>query len=93
MIYQNQLKVSEYFWFDPVNPDDWAGFRLSGGNYEALLLENEHFVSQQLGLALVRWQGIYKGVDVGLPQLAIYCYSLKKRKLNVLNEQNNELNR
>lgn len=63
MIYQNQLKVSEYFWFDPFNPDDWAGFRLSGGNYEALLLENEHFVSQQLGLALVRWQGIYKGVE------------------------------
>jgi Uma2 family endonuclease len=63
LLYQNQLKVAEYFWFDPFNPDDWAGFRLSGNRYEALLLENNHFVSQQLGLTLVRWQGIYKGVE------------------------------
>ena len=63
MIYQNQLKVAEYFWFDTFNPDDWAGFRLNGEKYEALLPENEHFVSQPLGLTLVHWQGIYKGVE------------------------------
>lgn len=63
LIYQNQLKVAEYFWFDPFNPDDWAGFRLSGNRYEALSLEEGHFVSQQLGLTLVRWQGVYKGVE------------------------------
>jgi Uma2 family endonuclease len=25
-IYQNQLKAAEYYWFDPSNPEDWAGF-------------------------------------------------------------------
>lgn len=63
LIYQNQLKVAEYFWFDPFNPDDFAGFRISDNCYEALPLESDHFVSQQLGLTLIRWQGVYKGVE------------------------------
>lgn len=33
-IYQNQLRVPEYFWFDPFNPEDWAGFALQNGVYE-----------------------------------------------------------
>ncbi len=62
LIYQNQLKVAEYFWFDPFNPDDCAGFRLSGNRYETIPLENNHLISQQLGLTLIRWLGIYQGV-------------------------------
>jgi Uma2 family endonuclease len=62
-IYQNQLKVAEYFWFDPFNPKDWKGFRLNGGVYEELSLQNEHFMSQQLGLTLVLWRGVYKNID------------------------------
>ena len=27
-VYQNQLKVAEYFWFDPFHPDDFQGFKL-----------------------------------------------------------------
>jgi Uma2 family endonuclease len=62
--YQNQLKVAEYFWFDPFNPDDWAGFSLHSSNYEALVLDDqERFVSQALGLTLVRWSGFYAGVE------------------------------
>ena len=63
LIYQNQLKVAEYFWFDPFNPEDCAGFRLNGNRYETIPLENNRFFSQQLGLALIRWSGAYRGVE------------------------------
>jgi hypothetical protein len=63
-IYQDRLRVPEYFWYDPFNPEDWAGFILRDGNYEPLSLETgERFFSQRLGLTLVRWQGEYKGVE------------------------------
>jgi Uma2 family endonuclease len=63
-IYQNQLKVAEYFWLDPFNPEDCAGFRLHGNRYEAIPLENNsRFLSQQLGLVLMRWSGTYRGVE------------------------------
>lgn len=63
-LYQNQLKVAEYFWYDPHNPDDWAGFRLNGGTYSALVLDDkQRFISQELGLALVRWSGVYHHVE------------------------------
>lgn len=58
-IYQNQLRVPEYFWFDPFDPEELAGFALRNGIYEALTPDMQgRFVSQQLGLVLVRWQGI-----------------------------------
>jgi Uma2 family endonuclease len=63
-IYQNQLKVDEYFWFDPFNPDDWAGFELHGGVYEPIVPdERDRLICRRLGLALVRWHGIYAGVE------------------------------
>ena len=64
LIYQNQLRVSEYFWFDPFKPDDWAGFFLQKGVYQPLIPDEQNqLVSQSLGLALQRWQGSYKGID------------------------------
>ena len=63
-VYQDQLKVSEYFWFDPFNPEDWAGFGLRPGGYEALVPDEQlRLVSQCLGLALVRWHGVHEAVD------------------------------
>jgi Uma2 family endonuclease len=63
-VYQNQLKVSEYFWFDPFNPEDWAGFNLHAGVYQALVPdEQSRLISQCLGLALVRWHGVYEDVE------------------------------
>jgi Uma2 family endonuclease len=63
-IYQNQMHVPEYFWFDPFNPEDWAGFQLRGGCYQELYPNSQgQLVSQMLDLALVRWQGSYKGVE------------------------------
>ena len=63
-IYQNQLRVPEYFWFDPFNPEDWQGFFLQYGGYQPIPLnERGQRVSQALGLALVRWQGCYRGIE------------------------------
>jgi Uma2 family endonuclease len=63
-IYQNQVRVPEYFWYDPFNPEDWAGFSMVNGVYQPLTLdEGGKFISQQLGLALLCWQGVYKDVE------------------------------
>ncbi|AFZ44294.1 protein of unknown function DUF820 [Halothece sp. PCC 7418] len=63
-IYQNQLRVPEYFWYDPFNPEDWAGFYLKGGEYEPLERDrNNRYISHELGLALVQWFGTYKDVE------------------------------
>jgi Uma2 family endonuclease len=62
--YQDQLKVPEYFWFDPFNPDDWAGFGLHQGVYVPMPPdERGRLLSQRLKLALVRWHGSYEGVE------------------------------
>ncbi|WP_414623235.1 Uma2 family endonuclease [Calothrix sp. CCY 0018] len=64
LIYQNQMRVPEYFWFDPFNADDWAGFSLQHGVYQTIAENAQNqLVSQSLGLALTRWQGVYKGVE------------------------------
>jgi Uma2 family endonuclease len=64
LTYQDQLKVAEYFWFDPFNPDDWAGFGLQQGVYAPLLPDEQgRLLSRRLDLALVRWQGVYEGVE------------------------------
>jgi Uma2 family endonuclease len=64
LIYQNQMRVPEYFWFDPFNSNDLAGFSLQNRGYQPLMEDFQgKLVSQTLGLALVRWQGIYKGIN------------------------------
>jgi len=64
LIYQNQLRVPEYFWFDPFNPDDCAGFFLQHGVYQPIMPNAQNqLVSQSLSLALQRWQGTYEGVE------------------------------
>jgi len=62
-VYQNQLKVGEYFWFDPFNPDDFQGFELSRGVYKALPFLNDGLISEQLGLKLIRWYGLYRNIE------------------------------
>ncbi|MGI0480351.1 Uma2 family endonuclease [Geminocystis sp. CENA526] len=63
-IYQNKMRVPEYFWYDPFTPDDWAGFSLVKGVYQPLKLDEfDRYISEQLQLALVRWQGVYRGID------------------------------
>jgi Uma2 family endonuclease len=63
-IYQDRVRVPEYYWYDPFDPEDWAGFTLHNGVYQPLSVDSEgRFISQQLGLALVRWSGFYKDVE------------------------------
>jgi Uma2 family endonuclease len=62
-VYQNQLKVAEYFLFDPFNPDDFLGFGLSRGVYKELPFLNDGFISKKLGLKLIRWRGLYKNIE------------------------------
>ncbi|NEP68126.1 MULTISPECIES: Uma2 family endonuclease [Moorena] len=63
-IYQNQMRVPEYFWFDPFNPDDWAGFHLQNRVYQPIEPNQQNqLVSEALGLSLVRWHGDYNGIE------------------------------
>ncbi|MEH2032381.1 MAG: Uma2 family endonuclease [Nostoc sp.] len=64
LIYQNQMRVPEYFWYDPFNPDDLAGFSNEKGVYQPIATNAQNqLVSQSLGLALQLWQGNYKGIN------------------------------
>ncbi|MGB3614765.1 MAG: Uma2 family endonuclease [Elainellaceae cyanobacterium] len=62
-IYATQLHVPEYFWFDPYNPDDWAGFRLQGSAYVPIAPEDSRFEVQSLELCLMQWYGTFKGIE------------------------------
>jgi Uma2 family endonuclease len=63
LIYQNQLRVPEYFWFDPFDAEDWAGFALRNKVYEPLSRDAQgRLISDCLGLALVQWTGSYRGI-------------------------------
>lgn len=58
------MRVPEYFWYDPFNPEDWAGFAIEQRIYQPLVAnERNQLVSESLGLALQRWQGHYKGIE------------------------------
>jgi Uma2 family endonuclease len=64
LVYQDQMRVPEYFWYDPFDPTDWRGFRLVGGVYQDMELDvADRYISEKLGLALVRWSGDYNGVE------------------------------
>ena len=62
-VYQNQLKVPEYYWFDPYNPNDFQGFRLKNKIYTELPFKDNSFTSQSLGLKLTRWYGVYQNIE------------------------------
>jgi Uma2 family endonuclease len=64
LVYQDQMRVPEYFWYDPFDPADWRGFRLVGGVYQDMELDvDNRYISEKLGLALVRWSGDYNDVE------------------------------
>ena len=61
-IYQNDLCVPEYIWYDPLT-SDWAGFGLQQGKYVPLPIDNQgRLICPRLGLALVRWWGTYQDI-------------------------------
>jgi Uma2 family endonuclease len=63
-IYQDRLRVAEYFWFDPWNPEDFAGFALTDGRYRPLTPDEPGRIpSPLLNLSLRWWDGEYGGVE------------------------------
>ena len=62
-VYQDRLKASEYYWFDPWNTSDWKGFQLQSGQYFEIPINEGQMISPVLNLALIRWEGSYCGVD------------------------------
>jgi Uma2 family endonuclease len=64
LVYQCQMRVPEYFWFDPFNSSDLAGFSWQYQTYQPIHPNSQgQLISQVLGLALVKWQGDYKGIN------------------------------
>jgi Uma2 family endonuclease len=62
-IYQNKMRVPEYFWYEPYL-DDWAGFRLKGGVYQPIQPDPQgQMFCEELGLLLQRWEGVYQGIE------------------------------
>ncbi len=60
LIYQDRLRVPEYFWFDPFS-GECAGFTLRAGVYVPIARDaQERLFSQQLDLVVVQWEGIYQ---------------------------------
>jgi Uma2 family endonuclease len=64
-LYARQVHVPEYYWYDPFNPEDFAGFALNGGGgYRPLVADAQgRLFSSALQLCLGRWSGVYKGVE------------------------------
>jgi Uma2 family endonuclease len=62
LIYQNQWRTQEYFYFDPFT-DEFEGFTLGPQGYEPMLRDEQgRFISRVTGLALRRWVGPFSGV-------------------------------
>ena len=62
-IYQDRLRVPEYYWFDPFTTE-WAGFVLSQHEYQPLPINQQgHMVCSTLGLVLLQWEGIYRDIE------------------------------
>jgi Uma2 family endonuclease len=61
-VYQDQLRVPEYFWYDPFD-GELAGFALRESRYRPLKPDRAgRLKSSVLGLWLRRWEGRYRDV-------------------------------
>ncbi len=61
-VYRDRMRLPEYFWFDPYNAEDFAGFRRTfvNGQYEYLPIKpapNGALYSERMGLYLTPWYG------------------------------------
>ena len=63
LIYQDQLKVANYYYYHPFNYE-LAGFALRDEVYEELAIDEKGILPcPQLGLSLVTWQGRFMDMD------------------------------
>ncbi len=70
LIYQDRVRVPEYFYFDPFSLE-LAGFQMRGGAYKPIQPDtNGNLLSEQLGLLLTRAAGAFQGVHTTWLRLA-----------------------
>ena len=63
-VYQSQLRAAEYYWYDPFEPEDFAGFAMQAGSYVPLQPDaGGDLHSPTLGLRLTRRAGSYRGTE------------------------------
>lgn len=86
MLYQNEFRTPEYFWFSPDNLE-WAGFRLMGQKYEEIPLNDAGWRwSESLNLYLGVLEGKLRyfnpqGVLVPTPEEAAIIAQLRAEQL------------
>ena len=62
-VYQDKLKAPEYVWYNPRN-GHLVAFELVEGEYRRIEPDRKKRLrSRQLDLLLVRWRGVYRGVE------------------------------
>lgn len=62
-LYARQMHVPEYYWYDPFDPEDFAGFTLHGNDYRQSVADPQgRLHSPALNLDLGRWTGTFRGV-------------------------------
>jgi Uma2 family endonuclease len=62
-IYASQVRTPEYYWYDPFDAKDFAGFILSNGDYRPLPVNAQGRIhSPALNLELGPWSGAYRDV-------------------------------
>ena len=63
LIYASQVRTPEYYWYDPFDAKDFAGFILSNGDYRPLPVNAQGRIhSPALNLELGSWSGAYRDV-------------------------------
>ncbi len=63
-LYARQVHVPEYYWYDPFNPEDFAGFALHGNSYQPLMIDARGRIhSPTLNLDLGPWPGTFRSVE------------------------------
>jgi Uma2 family endonuclease len=62
-VYQDELRVPEYFWFDPQTREV-AGWLLHAGVYQQILPDAEgRYYCPHLELCLMRWEGVFERLE------------------------------
>jgi Uma2 family endonuclease len=62
-VYQDDLRVPEYFWYDPFS-GELAGFTLRERRYRPIQPDElGRMPSAVLDLVLLRWEGAYRGIE------------------------------
>jgi len=62
-IYATKVRTPEYYWYDPFDAEDFAGFVLKDGDYRPLPVNAQGRIrSPALNLELGPWSGAYRDV-------------------------------